>query len=77
MQDERKTPDERNKMTELERLRHSGAHVMATAILRLWPDAQFAAGPAVALLQADFTSMSLPRGAASANCWRIALSIGR
>jgi threonyl-tRNA synthetase len=47
MQDERKTIDDRNKMTELERLRHSGAHVMATAILRLWPDAQFAAGPAV------------------------------
>ena len=34
-------------MTELERLRHSAAHVMATAILRLWPDAQFAAGPPV------------------------------
>ena len=34
-------------MTELERLRHSCAHVMATAILRLWPDAQFAAGPPV------------------------------
>jgi len=34
-------------MTDLERLRHSCAHVMATAILRLWPDAQFAAGPAV------------------------------
>jgi threonyl-tRNA synthetase len=34
-------------MTELERIRHSCAHVMATAILRLWPDAQFAAGPAV------------------------------
>jgi threonyl-tRNA synthetase len=47
MQDERKTPDERNKMNELERLRHSCAHVMATAILRLWPDAQFAAGPPV------------------------------
>jgi len=47
MQDERKTPDDRNKMTDLERLRHSCAHVMATAILRLWPDAQFAAGPAV------------------------------
>jgi threonyl-tRNA synthetase len=47
MQDERKTIDDRNKMTELERLRHSGAHVMATAILRLWPEAQFAAGPAV------------------------------
>src|SRR3974390_1693596 len=47
MQDDRKTLDERNKMTDLERLRHSCAHVMATAILRLWPDAQFAAGPAV------------------------------
>ena len=32
---------------ELERLRHSCAHVMATAILRLWPDAQFAYGPPV------------------------------
>jgi threonyl-tRNA synthetase len=39
--------DDRNKLTELERLRHSCAHVMATAILRLWPDAQFASGPAV------------------------------
>lgn len=47
MQDDRKTLDDRNKMTELERLRHSCAHVMATAILRLWPDAQFAGGPAV------------------------------
>ncbi len=34
-------------MTDLERLRHSCAHVMATAILRLWPEAQFASGPAV------------------------------
>ena len=34
-------------MTELERIRHSAAHVMATAILRLWPEAQFAAGPPV------------------------------
>ncbi|HEY2615528.1 MAG TPA: aminoacyl--tRNA ligase-related protein, partial [Chthoniobacterales bacterium] len=34
-------------MTEIERLRHSAAHVMATAILKLWPDAQFAAGPPV------------------------------
>jgi threonyl-tRNA synthetase len=47
MQDERKTLDDRYKMTDLERLRHSCAHVMATAILRLWPDAQFAAGPPV------------------------------
>ena len=34
-------------MTELERIRHSAAHVLATAILRLWPEAQFAAGPPV------------------------------
>src|ERR1039457_5367096 len=47
MQDDRKTPDDRSKMNDLERLRHSCAHVMPTAILRLWPDAQFAAGPPV------------------------------
>jgi len=44
---ERKTLEQRGQMTELERLRHSCAHVMATAILRLWPDAQFAYGPPV------------------------------
>src|SRR5476649_3052185 len=44
---ERKTLDDRAKMTELERLRHSAAHVLATAILKIWPDAQFAAGPPV------------------------------
>jgi threonyl-tRNA synthetase len=44
---QRKTLDDRAKMTELERLRHSCAHVLATAILRLWPEAQFAAGPPV------------------------------
>src|SRR6195256_3122531 len=47
MESERKTLDDRNKMTELERIRHSCAHVMATAILRLWPNAQFAYGPPV------------------------------
>ncbi|MBA3830312.1 MAG: threonine--tRNA ligase [Chthoniobacterales bacterium] len=47
MPDERKTPDERAGMTDLERLRHSAAHVLATAILRLWPEAQLAAGPPV------------------------------
>src|SRR5439155_1834501 len=47
MDSDRKTIDERNKMSDLERLRHSCAHVMATAILRLWPDAQFAYGPPV------------------------------
>jgi threonyl-tRNA synthetase len=44
---DRKSLDDRQKMTELERIRHSCAHVLATAILRLWPDAQFAAGPPV------------------------------
>ena len=34
-------------MGDLERLRHSCAHVMATAIAKLWPDAQFAYGPPV------------------------------
>jgi threonyl-tRNA synthetase len=34
-------------MTEIERLRHSAAHVLATAILKIWPEAQFAAGPPV------------------------------
>lgn len=34
-------------MTDLERIRHSCAHVLATAILRIWPEAQFAAGPPV------------------------------
>lgn len=34
-------------MTELERLRHSCAHVLATAIARIWPETQFAAGPPV------------------------------
>jgi len=44
---ERKSLDDRAKMTDLERIRHSCAHVLATAILRLWPDAQFAYGPPV------------------------------
>jgi threonyl-tRNA synthetase len=47
MQNDRLTPEERQKMTDLERIRHSAAHVLATAILRLWPEAQFAAGPPV------------------------------
>jgi threonyl-tRNA synthetase len=46
-QPERKSLDDRQKMTDLERTRHSCAHVLATAILRLWPEAQFAAGPPV------------------------------
>ena len=34
-------------MTDLERIRHSAAHVLATAISKIWPEAQFAAGPPV------------------------------
>jgi threonyl-tRNA synthetase len=47
MPEDRKTPEARQKLTELERIRHSAAHVLATAILRIWPEAQFAAGPPV------------------------------
>jgi len=47
MSEDRKTPEMRAQMTDIERLRHSTAHVLATAILRLWPEAQFAAGPPV------------------------------
>ena len=42
---QRKSLEERGQMTDLERLRHSTAHVLATAISKLWPDAQFAYGP--------------------------------
>ncbi len=44
---ERKSLEERHQMSEIERLRHSCAHVLATAVLRLWPNAQLAAGPPV------------------------------
>src|SRR5437773_8660959 len=47
MSEERKTPEMRATMTDLERLRHSASHVLATAILKIWPEAQFAAGPPV------------------------------
>jgi len=47
MSDDRKTLEERAQMTDLERLRHSASHVLATAILKIWPEAQFAAGPPV------------------------------
>src|SRR6266436_2535480 len=47
MNEDRKTLDQRATMTDIERLRHSASHVLATAILNLWPEAQFAAGPPV------------------------------
>jgi|YNPNPStandDraft_1061719.scaffolds.fasta_scaffold04658_3 threonyl-tRNA synthetase len=46
-ENDRKSLEQRERMTDLERLRHSAAHVMAAAIAKLWPDAQFAAGPPV------------------------------
>jgi len=36
MSDERKTLEQRAQMTDLERLRHSVSHVLATAILKIW-----------------------------------------
>jgi len=47
MNEDRKTLEMRAQMTDIERLRHSAAHVLATAILKIWPEAQFAAGPPV------------------------------
>ena len=47
MAEERKTLEQRHQMSDLERLRHSAAHVLATAILKIWPEAQLAAGPPV------------------------------
>src|ERR1700750_200124 len=47
MSDERKTLEQLEQMTDIERLRHSASHVLATAILKIWPQAQFAAGPPV------------------------------
>src|ERR1700731_3661402 len=47
MSEERKTLDKRAQITDRERLRHSASHVLATAILKIWPEAQFAAGPPV------------------------------
>ncbi|HEV2096538.1 MAG TPA: threonine--tRNA ligase, partial [Chthoniobacterales bacterium] len=43
----RQTLEQRARMTDIERLRHSAAHVLATAILKIWPEAQFSAGPPV------------------------------
>jgi threonyl-tRNA synthetase len=42
---QRKTLDQREQMSELMRLRHSCAHILAAAVLRLWPDARLDIGP--------------------------------
>ena len=45
---ERKTLEQRHQMSDLERLRHSCAHVLATAVLRLWPETKLDIGPPTA-----------------------------
>jgi len=45
-QGSRKSPAEREKADELERIRHSCAHIMAAAVCRLWPEAKLDIGPA-------------------------------
>ncbi len=45
---ERKSYDERQQIDELSRIRHSCAHVLATAVLRLWPEAKLDIGPPTA-----------------------------
>jgi threonyl-tRNA synthetase len=42
---QRKSLDQREQMSELMRLRHSCSHILATAVLRLWPDALLDIGP--------------------------------
>ena len=41
----RKSIEERQQMDELSRIRHSCAHVLATAVLRIWPEAKLDIGP--------------------------------
>ena len=40
----------------LEHIRHSTAHVLAQAVLELWPGATFAGGPAITRSKLNFTS---------------------
>ncbi|HKQ37863.1 MAG TPA: threonine--tRNA ligase [Verrucomicrobiae bacterium] len=42
---ERKTLDQRERMGELQRVRHSAAHIMAAAVLRIWPETRLDIGP--------------------------------
>ncbi len=69
MSDDRKTLEQRAQMTDIERLRHSAAHVLATAILKIWPEAQFAAGPPVE--NGEHYS-----GTCRVRYWRIVLALG-
>ncbi len=42
---ERKSLDQREQMSDLQRLRHSCSHILATAVVRIWPDALLDIGP--------------------------------
>jgi threonyl-tRNA synthetase len=42
---ERKSLEQRDQMSNLQRLRHSCAHILATGVLRLWPEARLDIGP--------------------------------
>ena len=42
---QRKTLEERQELDGLSRIRHSCAHVLATAVLRIWPEAKLDIGP--------------------------------
>jgi len=65
MAEDRKTLEQRAQMTDIERLRHCAAQVMATAILRIWPEAQFVVGPPVE--NGFYYDVELPAALAS-NC---------
>ncbi len=41
------TPKEQKKLEKLERMRHSSAHVMASGVLKMFPDAKIAIGPSI------------------------------
>ena len=56
---ERKTLEQRHQMSDLERLRHSSAHVLATADLRLWPETKLDIGPPTA--DGFYYDFELPR----------------
>jgi threonyl-tRNA synthetase len=45
---QRKTLEQRDQMDELMKVRHSCAHILATAVLRIWPDALLDIGPPTA-----------------------------
>src|SRR6202140_3664954 len=47
MNEDRKSLEQRAQMTDIERLRHSASHVLASAILKIGTEAHFGAGPPV------------------------------